>query len=608
MASAPIGEAIIPLDPAWPKLGLREAVAALTAPGAMFELETVTIRGVPTRTWKHAPANLRVLVEASRAHGQRTATILDGERVSYAAQYRAIAALAGKLRELGVGRGDRVAFALRNLPEWPVIFFAVTVLGAIAVPLNAWWTGAELAYGIRDAGAKLLIVDGERWARLADADLGGVERVIVTRAVPHTVSAEPVEARLSAATRRSTGSGLTGIINLEDLIGAPDEWADLPDAALPAAEIAPDDDATIFYTSGTTGSPKGALGTHRNLTTNILSAAFNAARGCLRRGETPPASAPKVILAVIPLFHVTACSATLMGAQLAGHTMVYLRKWDTAQALALIERERVNLTGGVPTIAWQLIEHPDRARYDLSSLEAIAYGGAPSAPELVRRIFAEFGAMPGNGWGMTETMATVTGHTAEDYLNRPTSAGPPVAVADLEIRAENGTTVLPAGAVGELWARGPMIVKGYWNRPDATAETFIDGWVRTGDLAKLDEEGFLYVIDRAKDMVIRGGENIYSTEVENVLYAHPAVTDCALIGLPHRTLGEEPAAVVHLCPGCAASEAELQAWVRARLAAFKVPVAVRFVADTLPRNANGKILKQELSALFADRVEPVARA
>ena len=582
VAPTATGEPIVQLDPAWPKLALSDAVAALTAPGTPFEMETVTIRGVPTRTWKNAPASIRALVAAARMHGERTATILDDERVSYGAQFKAIATLANHLVALGVGKGDRVAFATRNLPEWPVIFFAATSIGAIAVPLNAWWTGAELTYGIQDSGATVLVMDGERYARMADTidDCCGLEHIIVARG--------------------------EGPAKLEDVIGRPSEWANLPDADLPPAEIAPDDDATIFYTSGTTGAPKGALGTHRNLMTNILSGAFGAARGCLRRGEMPPAPEPKAILTVIPLFHVTACSATLMGAQLAGHTMIFMRKWDTVQAMEIIQRERVNLTGGVPTIAWQLIEHPDRPNYDLSSLEAIAYGGAPSAPELVKRIFEEFGAMPGNGWGMTETMATVTGHTAEDYLNRPTSAGPPVAVADLEIRADDGVTLLPTGEVGELWARGPMIVKEYWGKPEATAETFIDGWVRTGDLAKLDDEGFVYIVDRAKDMVIRGGENIYSSEVENVLYAHPAVTDCALIGIPHKTLGEEPAAVVHLAPGASASEDELRDWVRQRLAAFKVPVAVRFIDTTLPRNANGKILKKDLGVLFADRVEVAA--
>jgi acyl-CoA synthetase (AMP-forming)/AMP-acid ligase II len=307
------------------------------------------------------------------------------------------------------------------------------------------------------------------------------------------------------------------------------------------------------------------------------------------------------MLTVVPMFHVTACSAGLMGAVAGGSTTIYMRKWDAVRAMEIIEREKVNVTGGVPTIAWQLLEHPDRGQYDLSSLEAIAYGGAPSAPELVKRIYEEFGALPGNGWGMTETMATVTSNSAEDYLNRPNSAGLPAAVADLRVTDEAGQELGP-NQVGEIWARGPMTVIGYWNKPEATAETFVDGWVRTGDLGCVDEEGFVYILDRAKDMIIRGGENIYSTEVENVLYAHPAVTDCALIGLPHRTLGEEPAAVVHLAPGENASEAELQGWVRDRLAAFKVPVAIRFVADTLPRNANGKILKRDLRALFEDRI------
>ncbi|SKB48836.1 class I adenylate-forming enzyme family protein [Sphingopyxis flava] len=581
MAKDMPGEPVVPLDPAWPKMSLDEATAVLTAPGARFEMDTAVIRGNVTRVWKNAPHDLGALLDLSRTHGEQLFTILDTERVSFEANYRAASAFAQTLMSFGVGKGDRVAFAMRNLPEWPMIFFAVTSIGAIAVPLNAWWTGGELAYGIQDSEAKILIVDVERYERVREhlAALPAVERLIVARA----------------------GAPIAGMMALEDMVGDPKGWAGLPDAERPRADLASDDDAAIFYTSGTTGQPKGALGTHRNLVTNILSGGFSAARSFLRRGEPVPEPTPRTTLTVIPLFHVTACSATLMGAMAAGNTLIFMRKWDAARAMEIIEREKVSVTGGVPTIAWQLIEHPDRAKYDLSSLEAIAYGGAPSAPELVKRIYEEFGALPGNGWGMTETMATVTSHGAEDYLARPTSAGPPVPVADLEIRAEDGVSVLPVGTVGELWARGPMIVKGYWNKPDATAETFVGGWVRTGDLARLDDEGFLYIVDRAKDMVLRGGENIYSSEVENALYEHPAVTDCAVIGIPHRTLGEEPAAVVHLAPGAHASEAELQDWVRARLAAFKVPVAIHFVPETLPRNANGKILKKDLKTLFADR-------
>ncbi|MDA7787949.1 acyl--CoA ligase, partial [Sphingomonadaceae bacterium] len=542
-----------------------------------FEMETLDIRGVSTRTWKNAPPSLRALADHARGHGEQLITIYENERVTYEAWYRAVAKLAAELRSCGIGKGDKVALAMRNLPEWPVAFFAATSIGAICVPLNAWWTGRELIFGLANSGAKLLICDAERWDRIAPlrSECPDIGAVFVTRSGNNDSVARP----------------------LEDVIGTPHDWPNLPDADIPEASLAPDDPATIFYTSGTTGKPKGALGSHRNLTSNILSSAYSVARNALRRGEALPPAAKKVGLTVIPLFHVTACSAGLMGQLFAGHTIIYMHRWDTVKAFDIIERERVNLTGGVPTIAWQMIEHPDRAKYDLSSLETIAYGGAPAAPELVRKIYEVFGSMPGNGWGMTETMATVTSHSAEDYLNRPESAGPPVPVSDVKVTDGEGNPLAP-GEVGELYARGPQIVIGYWDWPEATAETFADGWVRTGDLARIDEEGFCYIVDRAKDMVIRGGENIYSSEVENVLYDHPAVTDAAVLGIPHKTLGEEVVAVVHLAPGMTASVDDLKAWMGERLARFKVPVQIVFVTETLPRNANGKILKNDLKAQF----------
>ena len=562
----------------WPARSVAQVQDLLCAPGMPFELEQVEIRGVPTRVWKNAHPSLAALARAGRQHGDATFVIYEDERVSFDGWFRAAATLAAHLQAQGVGKGDRVALAMRNLPEWPVAFFAITAIGAICVPLNAWWTGQELSYGLSNSGAKVLICDPERLERAAPhfAELPALEQVLVARA----------------------GGAVPGATRLEDIIGGSAGWAELPNIDLPATDIAPDDPATILYTSGTTGNPKGALGTHRNLTTNILSSGYAAARAVLRRGEALPEPSRKVMLTVIPLFHATACSATMMGAIAGGHTLIFMYKWDSVQAFGIIEREKVNATGGVPTIAWQLLEHPDRANYDLSSLETIGYGGAPSAPELVRRIYEEFGALPGNGWGMTETTATVTTHSGEDYLNRPTSCGPAVAAADLEIRDEDGVTVVPVGTIGELWARGPMIVAGYWQNPEASAATFVDGWVRTGDLAYLDDEGFCFIADRAKDIVIRGGENIYSSEVENALYDHPAVMDAAVVGVPHRTLGEEPAAVVHLSAGMTASEAELQSHVRERLAAFKVPVRILFHTETLPRNANGKILKKDLKALF----------
>ena len=318
----------------------------------------------------------------------------------------------------------------------------------------------------------------------------------------------------------------------------------------------------------------------------------------------PPIPSPndpqRCTLLSVPFFHATGCFAVLNPTVMAGAKLVLMRKWDAELAMQLIEREKVNGAGGVPTIAWQLLEHPNRHKYDLSSLESVAYGGAPSAPELVRKIKENFPkSLPGNGWGMTETSATCTTHSAEDYEHRPDSCGPAVPVCDLKIMTVEGAHELPVGEVGELWARGPNIVKGYWNKPEATAQTFVDGWVKTGDLARLDEEGFCFIIDRAKDMLIRGGENIYCIEVENVLYEHPAVMDAALVPVPHHTLGEEPGAVVHLKPGMHTTEDELRAFVAGKLAAFKVPVKIRFWPETLPRNPNGKILKSELKKVFA---------
>ena len=565
----------------WPVMTRDQVKDALCAPGMPFEMETAEIEGVPTRVWKNALPNLAVLAaHANASFGDREFVVYEDERVTYGAWYRAVATLAHALQERGVKKGDRVALAMRNLPEWPVAFFAAAVTGAIVVPLNAWWTGEELAFGLADSGAAVLICDAERWDRISPykAEMPALAHVMVARAGAAAM-AEPA-------------------ITLESIIGSPKSYADLADLSLPDVAIAPDDAATIFYTSGTTGKPKGALGSHRNLLTNGFSSAYSGAATVLRRGEPLPEPSIRASLLVIPMFHVTACSASMIPTIQAGHKIVLLHKWDTVKAFEIIEREKINATGGVPFIAWQLIEHPDRAKYDLSSIDAISYGGAPSAPELVSKIYEIFGAFPGNGWGMTETMATVTSHVAEDYLNRPDSCGPAVAVSDVKIMSEDGSTELPVGEVGELWARGPQIVKGYWNRPDATAETFVDGWVRTGDLARVDDEGFCFIVDRAKDMIIRGGENIYSSEVENILYEHPAVTDAALIGIPHQTLGEEPAAVVHLAPGMTASEDELREYVSARLAKFKVPVKIIFTEDTLPRNANGKILKRDLKALF----------
>ncbi len=574
----------VPRD--FPKMSIADAHALMTTtPGSPLEIEERVVRGVTLKTWKHAPKTLRDVFLLGAQFSERTFLVNDAERATFDAHRRAVAALAARLRADGVKKGDRVAIVMRNVPEWSVAFWAATLLGAIVTPLNAWWTGPELEYGLADSGTSVAIVDVERWARIRDHvdACKSLRRVYVSRATDELGDAR--------------------CVRLEGVIGATNEWGRLPSGELPDTSVDADDDVTIFYTSGTTGKPKGAVISHLNIISNVFNALAAQARSYLRRGEMPPMPDPKAAqkaaLISVPFFHATGCFAVMIPAFLGGAKLVMQRRWDVDQALDLIQRERITSAGGVPTIAWQIIEHPRLSEFDLSSLETISYGGAPSAPELVRRLKEMLPQLkPGQGWGMTETSATAVSNYAEDYELRPTSCGVSAPSGEAKIVGSSGET-LPSGEVGELWYRGPIVVRGYWGKPEATAETFVDGWIKTGDLARMDEEAFIYIVDRAKDMLIRGGENIYCVEVENALYDHPAVMDAAVVGIPHLTLGEEPGAIVHLKPGRAATEKELREHVAKTLAAFKVPVKIVLWPENLPRNANGKIVKKELKSVFA---------
>ena len=563
-------------------LSVAQAHALLTAPGAPFEMAAMEIAGVPLRVWKNAPPSLRAVLENSRSFGEAPFIVYEDERLSFADHYRRVCALARHLVEdFGIVKGDRVAIALRNYPEWSIAFWAATAIGAVAVPLNAWMAAAELDYCLTDSGACILVLDSERLDRLRDA----LPRLSALRATILVRAADPPPSGLHAF------AALTG-----------DAPAHTPQA-LPPAVIAPEDDATIFYTSGTTGKPKGALGTHRNICTNLPSLMLSQARAKLLRGEALPGPNDppphRAYLLSVPFFHVTGCHSILLSMIGLGGKLVLMHKWDPLRAMELIERERVTTFGGVPSMAWQVVEHPDFARFDLSSIESIGYGGAPAASELVQRLHQGFPvAAASNGYGLTETSSVVTQNVAEDYLRKPDSAGPAVPICDLRVVDGEGSDVAP-GEIGELWVRGPNVVKGYWNRPDATQESFGGGWFKTGDLVRMDDEGFVYILDRAKDMLIRGGENIYCVEVEDALYSHPAIMDAAVIGIPHRILGEEVGAVVQVKPGASVSAEELKRHVAARLAAFKVPVRIELRTEPLPRNANGKILNLGLMALVA---------
>jgi long-chain acyl-CoA synthetase len=555
-------------------LSVAEADAQLTAPGQMFEIEEVDIRGIRTQVWKNCPATLADILQLSRGHGDKVFLVHEDEQITFEEHFRAAAHLAHTLRDrFGVREGDRVAIAMRNYPEWSIAFWGATSAGAVVVPLNSWWTGEELQYGLADSGAKVLFADGDRAASIAPyrSELPDLEAMVVARAS----SAVPEGA--------STWSSVMGEIPAS--------------VDVPLVAVATDDDATIFYTSGTTGRPKGALGTHRNICTNPISLYYVNARASLRAGAPPAVPGggdQNAYLLSVPLFHATGCHSILVGNLLAGGKLVMMYRWDAGRALELIERERITTFGGVPTMVLQVLDHPDFAKRDTSSVKSVGYGGAPAPPDLVKRIREHFNSSPAsNGYGLTETSSVSTMNSGADYLAKPDSVGPPVPVVTVKVVDPDGHDVA-TGEVGELWIKGPNVVKGYWNKPEATAAVFTDGWLHTGDVARLDDEGFVYIVDRAKDMLIRGGENVYSVEIEGVLYEHPAVADAAVIGIPHPTLGEEVGAVVTLLPGTSVSEGDLQEFVRTRLAGFKVPVKVWFYERELPRNPAGKVLKRDL--------------
>lgn len=552
---------------------IREADETLTAPGAMFAIDTVEIEGISTRVWANASPSLRAILEVSRAHGDKDFLVYEDERMSFAEHFRQAAHLARRLvDDFAVHKGDRVTIAMRNFPEWVVAFWAAAAAGAVVVPLNAWWTGEEFAYGLEDSETKVVFADGERMEKLEGYTPADVNMRIVVR---------------------PEGPLRAGWLPWDEVVtGIAD------DVGLPNVSIEPDDDATIFYTSGTTGKPKGALGTHRNICTNLMSLMYIAFRQAMRGGsdliQAAASGEQNSYLLSVPLFHATGCHSVLVANTAAGGKLVFMHKWDPTRALELIERERVTIMGGVPTMAWQIVEHPDFAKYDTSSIRSVSYGGAPAAPELVKRIREQFPPVsPGNGYGLTETSSVTSMNSGEDYVARPDSVGPAMPVCEVKVVGDDGQE-LPPGEIGELWIKGPNVVKGYWNKPEATTEAFTEGWLHSGDVARLDSDGFIYIVDRAKDMVIRGGENVYCVEVEGVLFEHPEVLDAAVFGVPDAVLGEEVGAAVQVRTGSTVGVDDLREHVRSHLAGFKVPRHIDLRETELPRNPQGKVLKRDL--------------
>ncbi|HVA53820.1 MAG TPA: class I adenylate-forming enzyme family protein [Acidimicrobiales bacterium] len=573
------------------ELSLEEATTQLTAPGQLFETERASVRGREQTVWKYAPTSLRQILELSLNHASRDFLVYEGRRHTFNEHYRIAATLATTLIDVGVRKGDRVAIASRNLPEWVMAFWGSVVTGAVVVPLNAWWTTDELVYGLSDSGASVLFVDEERLERVRPRldELTHLRTVVV-------LSDDPTR-----PTRLGEPHGRVGVVAFSEFLGAVD-----PTATPPDLELEPDDDATMLYTSGTTGHPKGAVGSHRNAVTNLMNLFFSGQRSAMRLGADGAGAPTEQTsgLLNIPFFHATGCLAFMIPATAAGNKIVMMHHFDSKRALQIIQSERITGIGGVPTIAMQIIDDPDFAAYDTSSVKSISYGGAPAPPDLASRLRRAFpGGQPSNGYGLTETSAGVCGNSGPDYVAKPKSCGPAYPVNELVIVPEGfegaePTDDLPRGpdVVGELWIKGPNVVRGYWNKPEATAASFTNGWLHTGDIARIDEEGFVYIVDRAKDMIIRGGENVYSVIVEGAIFDHPDVADCAVVGVPHPTLGEEVAAVIVLRPGRVIEAEEISRHVAVRLARFEVPTRLVFRSKALPRNPQGKVLKRELRA------------
>ncbi len=548
-------------------------ISELTGAGGAFEIGVESVCGVPTQVYRQRIRSVRELVAQNALRAEAEWLVQGERRLTYGDHDAAVRSVASQLAALGVQPGDRVALAAANCPEWVITFWATAALGAVLVPLNAWWKAEELEFGIVDSGAKVLIGD-ERRVELVR------QRLPEMRELVHVFS--------------TGAAGDHPVRSFDDLLGD-----DAP--ALPDTPIDEDDLLAIAYTSGTTGQPKGATITHRQAIANLQNIIMAGFAQVLRGTPPPEASAGlrSASLLIVPLFHVTGCLATMVVAYATGGKLVLMQpgRFEPDRVMEVIEKEKVTAIGGVPTIMWRIVESPNLGKYDLSSVKRASYGGAPAAPELVQRIeeiFPNLRKTLSTAYGLTESASVATLNAGDDYFSHPGSVGRAVPTVELRVVDDEARDV-PTGERGEIWVKGPTIMaRGYWRRPEANAAALTDGWFHSGDIGYLDPDGFLYIVDRAKDMIIRAGENIYCVEVEHVLFDHPDVVDAAVVGVPHKELGEEVKAVVQLRAGARATADDIREFCREHLADFKVPEHVEMRDAPLPRNPAGKVLKNVL--------------
>jgi acyl-CoA synthetase (AMP-forming)/AMP-acid ligase II len=543
-----------------------EGARALLGPGGDFELSEASVNGVTVPIFATAPAHLRDLYRGGLEHADQTFYVYEDERYTFNQAGEEVRRVMRALSTLGVRPGDRVGICMRNYPEWPFAFMGITSMGAVAVAMNAWWTGEEMIYGIEDSGLQTIFVDRERLELLS----------------PYLD-----ELNLNVIVVRSDHAAGRGVQRWDRFVGAGVDQAEPPD-------IAPDDPAMILYTSGSTSKPKGVLSSHRAVIHSILGWEAEAAIARADAGRRPrPAERQPCMIITVPLFHVTGLNGQLLPSLRNGRKVVAMYKWDAEKALAIIERERVTHFSGVPTMAYELVNSPAYDQYDLSSLRSIGGGGAAMTPKHSKRISERSsGARASAAYAMTETNGLAASNAGANLTSRPDSCGkalrPLVSIRVVDRAGQE----MPSGETGEICIKGPMNFTGYWNKPEDTAATLIDGWIHTGDLGHIDAEGFIFITGRAKEMIIRGGENISCGEVEAVIYENSKVAECVVFGVPDDRLGETVASVVMVKPGEILTAGDVQSHVSDHLARFKVPQYVWIQKDNLARTGSGKIYKK----------------
>ncbi|NNL68203.1 MAG: acyl--CoA ligase, partial [Myxococcales bacterium] len=540
-----------------------QAERELLAPGGPFDVTTECVFDVPTPVFRERMPSLRAFVEGSRGFGDAEFIVCEDRRISFAEHHRLVASVARALQErYGVGPGDRVAILAANCPEWIITWWATVSLGAVAVGMNGWWVRDEILYALRDSGAKLLVGDEKRLARLRAGDV--------------SIPVVGIEPEFKALEEHDRG------------------------AELPDVPIGEDDPACILYTSGTTGRPKGAVNTHRNIVAVNRIQVWHGLRLMKIQGPPPPDAPPRTMLVSAPLFHVSGLYAGAVTLLASGVKTVWMKgRFDPARTLETIERERITSWGPMGNMLQRCMDHPDAGRYDLSSITQCGSGGAPLSREFqerMRRFFPNARRQMGLGYGLTENTGLATINFGPELEAHPDSVGRVLPTIGCEVRDPDSGAVLDTGEEGEIFLSGPLVMRGYHGNPEATEQSIRPGrWLRTGDWGRLDEHGYLYVNSRRRDLILRAGENVYPVEIEHRLEAHPDVDEAAVVGVAHPTLGQEVKAFVVPREGARLDAEALRRFVGETLAYYKVPAHVEARDEPLPRNASGKVLKQVLA-------------